>query len=409
MMTRPLRFCMVTTFYPPHAFGGDGVFVRRLSHALADAGHEVTVIHDVDAYRTLSPEPDPPPAPAHPGVRVVGLSSRWSAASVVLTQQAGRPVLHRRALADHLERGGYDVIHYHNVSLVGGPQVLAMGDAVKFYTLHEYWLVCPTHVLFKNGERACRTPECLRCVLQHRRPPQLWRQTGLLERSVRHVDAFLAPSRFAAAMHAERGLDLPFEHLPHFVPEPVADPAPPESEPDRPYFLFVGRLERLKGLQDVIPTFRDDVGADLLIAGDGAYAPELRALAGGSPHVRFLGRLPYRRLAGLYGGARALIVPSLCYETYGQIAMEAFSYGTPVLARRIGALTEMVEDSGGGLLFVERTQLEDAVARLRDDDDLQTALAARGRAHYEAHGTVERHLDHYLRVVARHLPDPVET
>jgi hypothetical protein len=52
---RPLRFAMVTTFYPPFNFGGDGIAVQRLSRALVQRGHEVTVIHDVDAYRLLAP------------------------------------------------------------------------------------------------------------------------------------------------------------------------------------------------------------------------------------------------------------------------------------------------------------------------------------------------------------------
>jgi hypothetical protein len=50
---RPLRIAMVTTFYPPYNFGGDGQYVRRLAHALVRRGHEVDVIHDADAYRRL--------------------------------------------------------------------------------------------------------------------------------------------------------------------------------------------------------------------------------------------------------------------------------------------------------------------------------------------------------------------
>ena len=46
-----MRFCMVTTFYPPYHFGGDGTYVRALSEALVKRGHEVTVVHCEDAYR----------------------------------------------------------------------------------------------------------------------------------------------------------------------------------------------------------------------------------------------------------------------------------------------------------------------------------------------------------------------
>ena len=50
-----LRFCMVTTFYPPYHFGGDGIFVYRLSELLASRGHKVDVIHSADAYHLSHP------------------------------------------------------------------------------------------------------------------------------------------------------------------------------------------------------------------------------------------------------------------------------------------------------------------------------------------------------------------
>jgi glycosyltransferase involved in cell wall biosynthesis len=51
-MDRPLRFCMITSFYPPYNYGGDGIYVHGLSNALAERGHQVHVIHCLDAYRT---------------------------------------------------------------------------------------------------------------------------------------------------------------------------------------------------------------------------------------------------------------------------------------------------------------------------------------------------------------------
>ena len=160
-----------------------------------------------------------------------------------------------------LREHDYDVIHYHNTSLLG-PAVMAMNTpgkrAVKLYTAHEHWLVCPMHVLWKFNRGPCEKPECLRCVLHGRRPPQLWRYTGLLRRSCRHVDAFIAPSRFTAAMHAQRGFSRPMVHLPHFTDRADDDMSRPVRCPhDRPYFLFVGRLELIKGLQTVIPLWAD--------------------------------------------------------------------------------------------------------------------------------------------------------
>ncbi len=70
-----LRFCFITTFYPPYNFGGDGIGIQRLARGLARFGHHVTVVHDVDAYNTLRQGAEPAPAPEVPGVEVVSLRS----------------------------------------------------------------------------------------------------------------------------------------------------------------------------------------------------------------------------------------------------------------------------------------------------------------------------------------------
>ena len=59
-----LSFCMVTTFYPPHNFGGDGIYVHRLSNELARRGHRVTVVSAPDAHVLLGGTAGPEPARA---------------------------------------------------------------------------------------------------------------------------------------------------------------------------------------------------------------------------------------------------------------------------------------------------------------------------------------------------------
>jgi hypothetical protein len=118
---RPLRFCMFTTFYPPYSFGGDAIGIQRLSRALVRRGHHVSVVHDVDAYNALHQGPEPQPILADEGVEVIGLRSGVGVLSPLLTQQTGRPILNSRRIASLLRDGNYDVVNYHNVSLVGGP------------------------------------------------------------------------------------------------------------------------------------------------------------------------------------------------------------------------------------------------------------------------------------------------
>ncbi len=404
-MAERLEVALVTTFYPPHHFGGDALFVRALAHTLARQGHHVDVIYDVDVFRSLSGSPDLEPLPEPPGVRVHRLNSRFGRLSVLATQQVGRPVFQGRRIRQILEGQHFDVIHFHNISLLGGPSVLAYGHGIKLYTTHEHWLVCPTHVLWRHNRELCTERECLRCVIRHRRPPQLWRWTGLIERAGQHVDAFCAPTRFTARKHRELGFPFDMEIFPHFLPsaggEEGVEPEPAESGIDSPYFLFAGRLEELKGLQDVLPHFTASSPAELLIAGSGSYEPRLRELAGRLPRVRFLGNLPSQRMPALIRGALALVMPSLCFEVFPLVVLEAFREGVPVIARRLGPLPELLEEANGGLLFENAAELKQALDRLAADTTERQCLGEAGRRAFLRLWSEKAFLERYYSLVER--------
>jgi len=177
-MMRP-RITMLTTFYPPYNFGGDGMGVQRLSQALARRRFDVTVVHEADAYVTLA-KAEPAPTVANDGVKVVALKSALGRLSNLATHQLGRPVAHERAIKALLAPDKTDIIWFHNISLIGGPGLLSYGSGLKIYEAHEHWLVCPTHVLWRFNKERCDERHCLRCVLSYKRPPQLWRATGAL-------------------------------------------------------------------------------------------------------------------------------------------------------------------------------------------------------------------------------------
>jgi glycosyltransferase involved in cell wall biosynthesis len=391
---------MVTTFYPPYNFGGDGMAVQRLARALVRRGHHVTVIHDADAYEALSPTPAPSETAAPDGVEVVTLRSRLRGLSLLLTQQTGRPVVNGGRLRRLLDGGGFDVINYHNVSLVGGPGVLSLGRGLKIYSALEHWLVCPTHVLWRHRREPCTGRECLRCQLRYRRPPQLWRHTGLLERQLDHMDAVIAMSEFSRDKHREFGLGRSMEVVPGFLAPDESAPAAASPHP-RPYFLCLGRLTRIKGLADVIPVFRDRPPADLVVAGTGEEEPALRALAAGSPAIHFAGRVPAASIAAYYRHALALIAPSAGYETFGFVLIEAFREGTPVVARRIGPFPEMVQRAEGGELFATPAELRAAVERLAGDPAHRGRLARNAYAAYLRYWTEDAVVPTYLDVVRR--------
>ena len=404
-MNRPLNFLHLTTFYPPYSFGGDAMYVYRLAHTLGDAGHQVDVVHCVDSYH-LQHQAEPETKFAdHKRVKVHGLRSGYKWLSPLLTQQTGRLLLKQKSIREVLDSKRYDVIHFHNTSLLG-PEVLTLepvqGPGVKIYTTHEHWLVCPMHVLWKFNSRPCEKPECLRCTVMAKRPPQLWRYTDVLKRASLHVDQFLAPSRFTANMHAERGFSRPVEHLPYFI-DPVDDDwrSPRPRPQERPYFLFVGRLEAIKGLQTLIRLWDRVGGADLLVAGTGNYEAELRAQAGSNPSIKFLGALPQRELGALYYHALASIVPSLTYETFGMIIIESFARKTPVIVRDLGALPEVVHDSGGGFVYRTDDELLDAMSRIAGSSLLRSELGMSGYQAFVDSWSTRAHLEMYFDYLNR--------
>jgi glycosyltransferase involved in cell wall biosynthesis len=395
---------MVTTFYPPYHFGGDAVFVHRLVQALAGRGHSVDVVHSVGAYR-LQHEAEPElPFSDHPNVTRHELGSRGDRWRLLAAHQLGRPAFLAGELRSVLEARDYDVIHFHNVSLMGGPGVLRLGSGVKLYTAHEYWLVCPTHVLFAFGREACTEKKCLACTLHSRRPPQPWRYTGLLGDCLDEVDRLLVPSAFALEEHRKAGIEAAMQVLPHFVPSSEDGPQPSSEElPERAFFLYAGRLERLKGIEELLDIFSRYREAELVIAGSGSLESALRERARDLPHVRFLGAVHPSALGGYYRAAVAVIVPSLCYETFGLSAAEALMHGTPVIVRRIGALTEIVEQSGGGSTFSSAEECREAMESLRTDPDERRRLAESGQRAARALWSEAAHLEAYLGLIGELL------
>ena len=405
MSAERLRFCMPTTFYPPYHFGGDAIAVQRLARALVRAGHEVAVVHDVDAYRALGGKgPSVEEAGSDDqGVSVIRLESRLPRLSTLLTQQTGSPVVHGRQLRTILQPGRFDVVNFHNVSLVGGPAIMHMAaDATRIYMAHAHWTVCPTHVLYRYHKELCTGKQCFRCQLSYRRPPQLWRYTGTMRRALNGVDTFIAMSQFSRDKHREFGFPFDMEVLPAFLPEQDPErPATTTSPHPRPYFLFTGRLERIKGVDHLIAASTEYEDADILIAGSGHHEEALRQQAAGNPRIHFLGHVPVDALRPYYENALAVVVPSICFETFGLGLIEAFRSGVPVIARRLGPFPELIAASSGGLLFSTNTELREAMRSIHSTPGLRERLSGAAREAFLEHWTERTVLPAYLDIVQR--------
>jgi glycosyltransferase involved in cell wall biosynthesis len=397
-----VKIALVTTFFGTDSFGGDAVYVERLGHALARRGHEVHVIHSAGAFRCVrrgyrARLYEPPPE-----LRIHKIaSSARSIAAAVWSHQTGGVGPLRPRLARLLASVPFDVLHLHNVSLLGHAHVFDLippgRRPVKLVTAHDYWWICAQSLLWKDGRRVCDRRRCTVCLLRSRRPPQWWRNFEFASRALAQADAVLFPSQSSMTIHAAHGLRHPhMRHLPCFLPDDWNCPAP--ARPERPYFAAAGRLVPEKGFHELVPLMRQLPHFDLRIAGSGPLARRLQASA--PANVQLLGQQPGRAVAALFRGAVAVIVPSLFPETFGYVAAEAMALGTPVIARRRGALPELVEAARGGMLFDSVEELLQQMQAVAADHALRDRLGQAGRDAATDLWAEAPHLDRYLALVA---------
>jgi glycosyltransferase involved in cell wall biosynthesis len=217
------------------------------------------------------------------------------------------------------------------------------------------------------------------------------------------VDSFIAMSEFSRDKHKELGFPRDMDVVNYFLPDSAKSETAGtnESPQERPYFLFVGRLEKIKGLDDVIPIFAKYPEADLIIAGDGTHSAELKQIGANIPNVKFLGRLAPEALDRYYKHAQALIVPSAGFETFGIILIESFRQGTPVIARRIGPFPEIVKRSGGGELFGSPDELLEAMRSIQTNPSYRQRMAAAARDSFSKYWSESAVMPQYLDVVRK--------
>ena len=95
----------------------------------------------------------------------------------------------------------------------------------------------------------------------------------------------------------------------------------------------------------------------------------------------------------------ALIVPSLCYETFALVVLEAFRDRTPALVRNLGSLSEVLLASGGGAAYDSDDELSSWLDRLVTDGSLRNELGLKGHSAYLREWTVDAHLERYFSLI----------
>lgn len=298
-----------------------------------------------------------------------------------------------------------DIIHVHNTFPLISPSLYwaaSKAGIPVIQTLHNFRLLCPQAMFLREGN-LCE--DCLGhipwrgvvhgCYRESKVQSAALAGMLLTHRAIgtwqNKVTRYIALNEFCRQKFIEGG--LPAERIvvkPNFVD--FSEP----SEIPRKGFLFVGRLSAEKGVEVLATAVRQLNDANLRVAGSGPESSQLDNIAG----LQLLGALSGEAVRIEMNHSMALILPSIWYENFPRTLVEAFACGLPVIASRIGALAELIEDSITGLLF-ETGNAHDLAAKMQwaqNNPEQMRKMGQNARLKYETEYTADQNYDQLVAI-----------
>ena len=255
-----------------------------------------------------------------------------------------------------------DIVHIHNLHFGGSNSVLYAIKAAEIpfvFTLHNYRLLCPSATLFSNGKiftdsikKQFPWKAIRKGVYQNSRILTFWLGLSMLIHyrlgSWKMCNGFIVLSNYSKELFLQSKMKFIGDRIfvkPNFC---YASSIIPAVRND--YFLYVGRLSEEKGITLLLKTFSKNK-LPLKIVGSGPLENEVREYGNRCANIEFLGVLKKEDVVNLLRKCSALIFPSLWYETFGMVVIEAFSTANAVIASDLGPMKDLITNQFNGLHF----------------------------------------------------------
>jgi len=366
-----LKILIINKFY--YLFGGTERYLFNLTDVLESMGHAVIPFAMQHERNRETPY-------AQYFVSKADLShdrkkTLWNEAKT-----AGRIIYSfeaQRKLASLINDTKPDIAHVRNVYHQLSPSVL--WTLKKFgipavLTIADYKIICPAYGAFTHGKPCleCRGKLFYKAVQKRCSRGSIAESTLLALESTLHqlildtyrknVDIFISPSEFVRQKMIAAGLpESRIIHLPHFCDSSKFIPEYDSGN----YIVFFGRIDHRKGLQTLLTSMQQFKSLNLLILGEGPEKTNLEhyVRTNNILNVTFLGHKAEEELTSIIKRAKFCVLPSESYETFGHTILESFACGKPVIASRIGAIPELINDGENGYLF-EPGNADDLVAKI---------------------------------------------
>ncbi|MCK7598404.1 glycosyltransferase family 4 protein [Microbulbifer sp. CAU 1566] len=298
-----------------------------------------------------------------------------------------------------------DVVHVHNYFPLLSPSIFyackVFGVPVV-HTLHNYRAVCPSALLMHAGKI---NENSINHGVWWSIRKKVYRKSYVgtfalammvaLHKSIRtwnlKVDRFIALTEFSRKKFIEAG--WPESKIcikPNFISDPITRDS--ASYPKGGYALFVGRLSAEKGVNTLLNAWLE-IKFPLKIIGAGPLVTDVEQRAGDC--VEYLGEKNKEEVISLMRGADFIIMPSIWYEGFPMVLVEALACGTPALVSRLGSMEEIVCNGIVGLHFEpgNSVDLANKVQWLLDNPEAAHAMGENARNEYLEKYTPERNID----------------
>jgi len=311
-----------------------------------------------------------------------------------------------------LSESGAEIAHFHNTFPLISPAAFTAcrreGVPVVL-TVQNFRLGCPNAYLFRDGHvcedclhKKIKWPGVLHACYRDSRAQSavvagMLAVHSALRTWVEKVDVFVTVSKFASAKLVESG--VPADKIvrrPNFLAE---DPGDRTTGAGDDFALFAGRLSPEKGIATLLEACEMAPDVEVRIAGDGPLRELVDQAVARLANVQVLGAGSRPEVLELMRTARTLIVPSIWYEHFPFVLLEAFASGLPAIATDLGSTAEIVGDNDAGRLFPagDASALADRLRWAITHPDEMTHYGRRARATYEAELTPD---PAYTRLIA---------
>ncbi len=262
-----------------------------------------------------------------------------------------------------------DIVHVHNTLPLISLSVYyaAKKEGCKLVqTLHNFRFVCPGAILFRD-EKICE--DCLSnglsCSIKHSCYRHSKVQTALVafmtafhrkKKTFSKPDAYIALTEFQKSRMIPHLPEDKIQVKPNYLEKPVLIEDAKVLEQIQSfgdYYLYVGRIEKVKGIFVMLDAFRKMSDWKLVILGSGPENDEVHAYIKkyDCKNITFLGFTPHDKALLYLAHAKAMILPTLWYEGFPMSIVESMALGTPIIASDSANIASILEHEKHGYLF----------------------------------------------------------